>query len=122
MHLPGDSCVLLPSAQLTVLAGSQDSRLPVRVPPSDPACLGIPRRADLVTRKPFLASLCLAIMKPLLFAALALASPALLAAPPAPRIDYHQHLISPAFAAIVQIPGGLVEEPIARGTLCSSAS
>ncbi len=62
-------------------------------------------------------------MKPLLFAALALASPALLAAPPAPRIDYHQHLISPAFAAIVQMPiSGLVEEPTARGTLCSSAS
>ena len=45
-------------------------------------------------------------MKPILCTALLLAScPTLLAAPTAaPRVDYHQHLVSPAFAPIVKMP------------------
>jgi predicted TIM-barrel fold metal-dependent hydrolase len=44
-------------------------------------------------------------MKTLLFTALILSSSVLFAAsPPEPRIDYHQHLISPAFAEIVKMP------------------
>jgi predicted TIM-barrel fold metal-dependent hydrolase len=43
-------------------------------------------------------------MKKLSFIALMFASPILFASPPEPRIDYHQHLISPAFAEIVKMP------------------